>query len=37
MRIFDAGASRIELGTPHDLAGRAGVDLLAARVLPELR
>jgi 5,10-methylenetetrahydromethanopterin reductase len=35
--LFDAGASRVELGTPHGLSSRRGVELLAARVVPRLR
>jgi 5,10-methylenetetrahydromethanopterin reductase len=34
--VIDAGASRIEFGTPHGLTGRAGVDLLGRSVLPRL-
>jgi 5,10-methylenetetrahydromethanopterin reductase len=36
-RLFDAGASRVELGTPQGLTTEGGVDLLARRVLPLLR
>jgi 5,10-methylenetetrahydromethanopterin reductase len=32
--LFDAGASRVELGTPHGLTDRSGVELLARRVVP---
>jgi 5,10-methylenetetrahydromethanopterin reductase len=32
--LFEAGASRVELGTPHGLTDRGGVELLAARVAP---
>jgi 5,10-methylenetetrahydromethanopterin reductase len=35
-RLYEAGASRVEFGTPHGLEPRRGVELLAARVLPEL-
>jgi 5,10-methylenetetrahydromethanopterin reductase len=35
-RLIDAGASRIEFGTPHGLDGRAGIDLLGRAVLPAL-
>jgi 5,10-methylenetetrahydromethanopterin reductase len=35
--LYDAGAARVEFGTPHGLDSRAGVELLSARVLPELR
>jgi 5,10-methylenetetrahydromethanopterin reductase len=34
--LYEAGAARVEFGTPHGLSPRAGVELLAARVLPEL-
>lgn len=34
--LIDAGASRIEFGTPHGLTGRAGVELLGRSVLPRL-
>jgi 5,10-methylenetetrahydromethanopterin reductase len=34
--LIDAGASRIEFGTPHGLTGRAGVELLGRAVLPRL-
>ena len=33
--LFDAGAARVEFGTPHGLSSRRGVELLAARVVPE--
>jgi 5,10-methylenetetrahydromethanopterin reductase len=33
--LFDAGATRVEFGTPHGLTPRRGVELLAARVVPE--
>ena len=36
-RLFEAGASRVELGTPQGLTTEGGVDLLARRVLPLLR
>ena len=36
-RLFEAGASRIEFGTPQGLTTAAGVELLASRVLPLLR
>jgi 5,10-methylenetetrahydromethanopterin reductase len=35
--LFDAGASRVEFGTPHGLTPARGLDLLAERVLPALR
>jgi 5,10-methylenetetrahydromethanopterin reductase len=34
--LFDAGADRIEFGTPHGIDERRGVELLGSRVLPEL-
>ena len=34
--LIDAGASRIEFGTPHGLTGRGGVELLGREVLPKL-
>lgn len=34
--LYDAGAARVEFGTPHGLEPRAGVELLASRVLPAL-
>ncbi len=35
--LFDAGASRVEFGTPHGLTDAGGVRLLGERVLPALR
>jgi 5,10-methylenetetrahydromethanopterin reductase len=35
--LVEAGASRIEFGTPHGLTDAAGIELLGKRVLPELR
>ncbi|HEY3504481.1 MAG TPA: LLM class flavin-dependent oxidoreductase [Actinocatenispora sp.] len=35
--LIDAGASRIEFGTPHGLTDSRGVDLLGAEVLPRIR
>ncbi len=35
--VFDAGASRVEFGTPHGLTPYQGIDLLGRRVLPLLR
>jgi 5,10-methylenetetrahydromethanopterin reductase len=35
-RLFEAGASRIEFGTPHGLVPQRGIDLLGKRVLPAL-
>jgi 5,10-methylenetetrahydromethanopterin reductase len=34
--LYDAGAARIEFGTPHGLTPRRGVELLAERVVPAL-
>jgi 5,10-methylenetetrahydromethanopterin reductase len=34
--LYEAGAARVEFGTPHGLTHRRGVELLAARVLPAL-
>jgi 5,10-methylenetetrahydromethanopterin reductase len=36
-RLFDAGAKRVEFGTPQGLDTAAGVNLLCERVLPLLR
>ncbi|GIJ10888.1 LLM class flavin-dependent oxidoreductase [Micromonospora andamanensis] len=35
--VFDAGASRVEFGTPHGLTPQRGIDLIGRRVLPLLR
>lgn len=35
--LYEAGATRVEFGTPHGLTARRGVELLASRVLPDLR
>ena len=35
--LYEAGAARVEFGTPHGLTARRGVELLASRVLPRLR
>ena len=35
--LFDAGAARIEFGTPHGTSGSNGIDLLGRVVLPALR
>ncbi len=35
--IFDAGASRIEFGTPHGLPSANGIRLLGEQVIPALR
>jgi 5,10-methylenetetrahydromethanopterin reductase len=34
--LYEAGAARVEFGTPHGLDARRGVELLGRRVLPEL-
>lgn len=37
-RLFEAGAGRVEFGTPHGLrASETGIRLLGERVIPELR
>ncbi len=36
-RLFAAGASRIEFGTPHGLPSDVGIRLLGERVIPALR
>jgi 5,10-methylenetetrahydromethanopterin reductase len=35
--LYDAGAARVEFGTPHGLTPRRGVELLASRVVPYFR
>ena len=35
--LFEAGARRVEFGSPHGLDEPEGVDLLAREVLPRLR
>ena len=35
--LYEAGAARVEFGTPHGLTHRRGVELLVSRVLPALR
>ena len=35
--VLDAGASRVDFGTPHGLTDEDGVALLGTRVLPLLR
>lgn len=35
--LYDAGAGRVEFGTPHGLTPRRGVELLASRVVPHFR
>ena len=37
VRVLDAGADRIEFGTPHGLTDTTGVELLATAVLPAVR
>jgi 5,10-methylenetetrahydromethanopterin reductase len=34
--VYEAGAARVEFGTPHGLTPRHGVELLADRVVPAL-
>jgi 5,10-methylenetetrahydromethanopterin reductase len=36
-RVLDAGADRVDFGTPHGLTDAEGVALLGTRVLPQLR
>ena len=36
-RLFDAGVTRVEFGTPHGLTDAGGIALLGERVLPALR
>ena len=35
--LFDAGAARVDFGTPHGFDERHGVELLCGEVLPRLR
>jgi 5,10-methylenetetrahydromethanopterin reductase len=35
-KLINAGASRVEFGTPHGLTDRSGIDLLGREVLPRL-
>lgn len=35
--LLEAGAGRVEFGTPHGLTDAGGVDLLGSEVLPLLR
>lgn len=35
--LIEAGAARVEFGTPHGLTDRGGVDLLGTDVIPRLR
>lgn len=37
LALVEAGAGRVEFGTPHGLSAATGVDLLGRRVLPLLR
>ena len=37
VELWDAGADRVELGTPQGRSPLAGVDLICDRVLPLLR
>ena len=32
--LFEAGATRVEFGTPHGLTAAHGIELLGRRVLP---
>jgi 5,10-methylenetetrahydromethanopterin reductase len=36
-RLFDAGASRVEFGTPHGLTPEVGIRILGEKVLPALK
>ena len=36
-RLFEAGAGRVEFGTPHGLVPEQGIALIGQRVIPELR
>lgn len=36
-RLYAAGASRIEFGTPHGLQPEHGIDLIGSRVIPALK
>ena len=35
--LFEAGATRVEFGTPHGLTAARGIELLGRRVLPAVR
>lgn len=35
-RLIDAGASRVEFGTPHGLTARSGIELLGRAVIPRM-
>jgi 5,10-methylenetetrahydromethanopterin reductase len=37
LRLFDAGAQRVEFGTPHGLSPQQGLRLLGECVLPQIR
>jgi 5,10-methylenetetrahydromethanopterin reductase len=37
LRLLDAGADRIEFGTPHGLTDDMGIELLGSEVLPAIR
>jgi 5,10-methylenetetrahydromethanopterin reductase len=37
LRLFAAGAQRVEFGTPHGLSGQEGLRLLGEQVLPAVR
>ena len=37
LRLFEAGAKRVEFGTPHGLNPQTGIDILGRKVLPALR
>jgi 5,10-methylenetetrahydromethanopterin reductase len=36
-RLYEAGVSRVEFGTPHGIDSHAGIDLLGKIVVPEIR
>jgi 5,10-methylenetetrahydromethanopterin reductase len=36
-RLFEAGAARVEFGTPHGLKPELGIQLLGQQVVPALR
>ncbi|CAM3313154.1 LLM class flavin-dependent oxidoreductase [Occultella aeris] len=37
LELVEAGADRVEFGTPHGLTGAGGIDLLGSAVLPAVR
>jgi len=37
LRLFEAGATRVEFGTPHGLTVQTGIDLLGKQVLSAIR